>query len=286
MPLPYKLLYPVVMDGFFGAPELPGDMDPDEALDILHRPWEYNFRQNMKSARVASGISQTQFAKQLNEAGLPYHQQTVQRVEDGKRPVRLNEAFVIAQALEVDISVLLKPATIMGINLDVQLNRLTREAKTLLNEELEGREKWYRQVHIIFQVTLPPVLDAIASGETPSEHTLWCWAVTIKLSDLLMSQREALLGLADTFDDPDTPGPLYGGLLWTGYHYGYDSKLIQDDNADLDRVRDPHQTCLEDVTADSNPFTVARSRRLPEIINLKPTDGTPFDFAKMLSDEE
>lgn len=274
------------MDEYFGVPELPHDMDPEEALAVLHRPWEYNFRNNMRSTREASGISQTQLAKQLNDAGLPYHQQTVQRVEEGKRPVRLNEAFVIARALEVDISVLLKPATTMGINLDVHLNRLSREAKTLFDEELEGREKWYRQVHIVLDATLPPVLDAIAEHEKPSEAVLWSWAVTIKLAELMASQRIALLALADSFDDPDISGDLYGGLVWTGYYYGHDSKQIQELNKNLETARKPDQKCLEQVPEKSNPFTIARKLRLPQIIDLKPREAAPFDFTSIIPDDD
>ena len=65
-------------------------------------PWEATFVENMTRARKALGMSQTALAKKLAAQGLPFHQPTVQRIEAGERPVRLNEAVAIAQALFMD----------------------------------------------------------------------------------------------------------------------------------------------------------------------------------------
>lgn len=48
-------------------------------------------------------MTQTDLARELQRYGLRFHQQTVQRIEAGERPVRLNEAYVIAQVLDVDL---------------------------------------------------------------------------------------------------------------------------------------------------------------------------------------
>lgn len=61
--------------------------------------WEENFRAQLKARREASGESQSALAKRIAASGLAFHQPTVQRIEDGKRPVRLDEAHVIADAL-------------------------------------------------------------------------------------------------------------------------------------------------------------------------------------------
>lgn len=47
-------------------------------------------------------MNQTDLARRLSATwGLPFHQQTIQRIENGKRPVRLNEAILIARELGV-----------------------------------------------------------------------------------------------------------------------------------------------------------------------------------------
>ncbi|MFI0484859.1 helix-turn-helix transcriptional regulator [Actinomadura sp. 9N215] len=65
--------------------------------------WERNFATQMQRLREARKMTQTDLAKELQRFGLRFHQQTVQRVEAGERPVRLNEAYVIAQIFDVDL---------------------------------------------------------------------------------------------------------------------------------------------------------------------------------------
>lgn len=47
-------------------------------------------------------MSQTELARRATEAGLPLFQQQIQRIENLSRPVRLNEAVVLAQILNED----------------------------------------------------------------------------------------------------------------------------------------------------------------------------------------
>lgn len=54
----------------------------------------------MVDLREARGITQTELARWLKHRGLAFHQQTVQRIENGVRPLRLNEAYLIADALD------------------------------------------------------------------------------------------------------------------------------------------------------------------------------------------
>jgi transcriptional regulator with XRE-family HTH domain len=65
--------------------------------------WENNFIQQMVRLREVRKMTQTDLARRLNEAyGLPFHQPTVQRIESGERPIRLNEAYAIADILGAD----------------------------------------------------------------------------------------------------------------------------------------------------------------------------------------
>jgi transcriptional regulator with XRE-family HTH domain len=56
---------------------------------------------NMTRRRKALGLSQTALAKALTEEGLAFYQPTVQRIELGERPVRINEAVAIIKVLRM-----------------------------------------------------------------------------------------------------------------------------------------------------------------------------------------
>lgn len=61
--------------------------------------WEMTFVENMRMLRERRAMSQTEFAKHASERGLSFHQPTVQRIENGQRPLKLTEALVIADLL-------------------------------------------------------------------------------------------------------------------------------------------------------------------------------------------
>lgn len=61
------------------------------------------FAASVRSARLAKGWSQTHLAAVARKQGLRFHQQTVQRVEEGSRPVRLGEAVCLAGIFGTDV---------------------------------------------------------------------------------------------------------------------------------------------------------------------------------------
>lgn len=66
--------------------------------------WERNFRRQLLKLREERQYTQSDLARLLRESfGLRFHQQTIQRIESGERPVRLNEAHLIARALQVEL---------------------------------------------------------------------------------------------------------------------------------------------------------------------------------------
>src|ERR1700720_1898610 len=85
-------------------------MDEEGAVDNSPPAWEDNFIQRMIELRTAK-MSQTELARQLSGRGLPFHQQTVQRIEKGERPLRLNEALEIAEILGSDPADMARPVT-------------------------------------------------------------------------------------------------------------------------------------------------------------------------------
>ncbi|MFI9488518.1 helix-turn-helix transcriptional regulator [Promicromonospora sp. NPDC052451] len=60
---------------------------------------EADFRASMTALRAAQDVSQTALAGTLRRAGYAFHQQTIAKIESGERPVRLEEAYAIAEAL-------------------------------------------------------------------------------------------------------------------------------------------------------------------------------------------
>lgn len=71
---------------------------------------ETAFRENVVQIRQSKQISQSELARLVGALGVKgFHQQTVQRIESGQRPVRLVEALAIASALGTDLPGLLQP---------------------------------------------------------------------------------------------------------------------------------------------------------------------------------
>lgn len=62
----------------------------------------------MKQLRERSRFSYARLAREVTARGVKMHQPTVQRIEDGNRPVRLFEAEVIADTFNVPLSAMLR----------------------------------------------------------------------------------------------------------------------------------------------------------------------------------
>lgn len=66
-------------------------------------PWESSFAQALTRARTAAGMSQSELARRAQESGLSFHQQIIARIESEVRPVRLNEAHVLARIFGMNL---------------------------------------------------------------------------------------------------------------------------------------------------------------------------------------
>lgn len=64
---------------------------------------ERRFGVNLRSLREARSMSQVRFAEEMSARGWPWHQQTVTRVETGRRMVRFGEAHAAAAILAVTL---------------------------------------------------------------------------------------------------------------------------------------------------------------------------------------
>jgi transcriptional regulator with XRE-family HTH domain len=76
-------------------------------------PIDFNQRvgANLQLHRKAKGYSQSDLAGLLEQRGLPFQQQTILKIEKGSRPLRLEEASVIADTLGIELSSLTEQFT-------------------------------------------------------------------------------------------------------------------------------------------------------------------------------
>jgi FtsZ-interacting cell division protein YlmF len=74
----------------------------DEAPELT----EQRFAANLRVIREERGVSQGRLAEEMTARGWPWRQQTVTRVETGRRMVRLGEAKAVAEILETSLDML------------------------------------------------------------------------------------------------------------------------------------------------------------------------------------
>lgn len=98
---------------------------------LVDMQWERNFREQMKRRRMGLGDSQSAFAKRVAARGLAFHQPTVQRIENGERPVRLDEAHVIAEVLGVTVDMMTQSADDERVDASIAKGRLDRFVRSI-----------------------------------------------------------------------------------------------------------------------------------------------------------
>lgn len=67
------------------------------------------FAANLRLARERAGMSQEEVAQQMSDLGYKFHQQTITRIENGRRKVSLEEANQLAQAVGSTVDALSRP---------------------------------------------------------------------------------------------------------------------------------------------------------------------------------
>lgn len=91
---------------------------------------EARFAANLRRLRETAGISQVALAEEMSRRGWPWRQQTVTRIESGKRLVRLGEAKSVADILRTTIDRLTEPTP--G----------ARIAEALIGQAAQARTAW------------------------------------------------------------------------------------------------------------------------------------------------
>ncbi|WP_166788920.1 helix-turn-helix transcriptional regulator [Cryobacterium sp. TMT4-31] len=188
-------------------------------------PWEANFREQMRRRREAQGMTQTDLARGLSRKGLPFHQQTIQRIESGERPIRLDEAYLIANKLETPMDTMLSaPDTEFGEIRDA-VERIRREVSGELNGGIiDVFDEW--QGHLSALDVAFEALLARAAGEATAE-VRWAaaWLIkAVRVDDALRALFKSMHCLAGDVVETGTDGiadhrrPLLAAdyALWQG----------------------------------------------------------------------
>lgn len=127
-------------------------------------PWELRFITNLQRLRERREMTQTDLAKALRGQGLPFHQQTIQRIENGDRPVRLNEAYLIAQELHANLEEMTSSFYSDSGELAWGINRLVNNTTAVTYSLIEHLSDLLTGVAEII-VTLEDFLSGIAKHD-------------------------------------------------------------------------------------------------------------------------
>ena len=138
-------------------------------------PWELIFVENMRRLRENSKMTQTDLAKALKSRGLAFHQQTIQRIENGERPVRLNEAYLIASELEIELETMVSRLITEADDVPLEIERLS-QAGTITADNLGDVYDDYMSTIERFFGAVWPLVPQVEVGEdrrptmTPAER--------------------------------------------------------------------------------------------------------------------
>ncbi|MCS5732375.1 helix-turn-helix domain-containing protein [Herbiconiux sp. CPCC 203386] len=131
-----------------------------------------NFGRALATIRDARNLSQRAFADRLSERGVVMDASAVSRIEQGKRPVRLSEAVVMADILDVGMNQLLGIARTPESELVLaqrKLSAVTDDARgpivQLINSALEVRDLLHEYPHLVHLVKDPVVGDLSSFDE-------------------------------------------------------------------------------------------------------------------------
>lgn len=143
-------------------------------MDVSSRASEVSgvFGANLRRFREYRGWSQSEVARQMQEAGWPkYSQVAVSRTEEGTRTVRLDEAMAIARLFERRVDDFLDPQAVsdawarLRILMDDHSNNVTDLRYAVTKFEGTHKELQVLEAELIVSV-------AIAGGKTRVSETM------------------------------------------------------------------------------------------------------------------
>lgn len=173
---------------------------------------ESEFGESVKRTRTRMGLSQRAFAQRLTDAGLVLDASAISRIEQGKRAVRLGEAAVIANALDVDLDDLVYG----GLVPERQLQSYRRDANQHMSD---ARRSLFQMLEAFretddFLAEYPDLVSELAdetssAPESVEEYLDW---VADRMNGL--SERDVTHGAwRGIFEDDQTRAAQLGRLL-------------------------------------------------------------------------
>lgn len=105
---------------------------------------EQNFATQIRPAREAASMTQADLAKRLRNYGVDIDPSGIARMEQGRRSVRLNEAFGLSQILGIPLADMIQPPVLRGMSLAAarkELAKLMAQAEELDRDADEARMK-------------------------------------------------------------------------------------------------------------------------------------------------
>lgn len=108
------------------------------------------FRDSMKRRREILGINQTELARRMKALGYPFHQQTIQRVEAGERPIRLDEAYALAEILDTSVDSMTRTFRAEVSDVVYAVEKLRRESRRLYDDVHEVTDDWHAAFEEVF----------------------------------------------------------------------------------------------------------------------------------------
>ncbi len=151
-------------------------------------PWESTFIHQMERRREAAGWTQTDLARKLKVRGLPFHQQTIQRIEKGERAVRLDEAFVIAEVFDVSLDAMLTHFEGPMDSASTAIDRVRRYAEGVTDSFSDAYTDFLNEFDLLV-VAFDDLLEAARHKPTP--EVVWVAAWLLKCGRVIEAMGEA-----------------------------------------------------------------------------------------------
>lgn len=140
------------------------------------RTAEESFGHAVAMLRGVRQLSQREFASRLTERGMPVDASAVSRIEKGTRSVRLVEALMIAEVLEVDLDFLISGSKTPSQEFQTLRRRTDAALRALIDPVVEASfALWETEYHLAKN---PELLASLSDPElsppaSPDEYLTW-----------------------------------------------------------------------------------------------------------------
>ncbi|WP_367273381.1 helix-turn-helix domain-containing protein [Galactobacter sp.] len=143
---------------------------------------EQEVGQQVALLRSQASLTQRQLADKLTDAGMAVDASAVSRIEKGQRALRVSEALILADVLDVDIDYL-----VSGVESPDRDFRTTRRAAdAMMNRLAPSIADWLNALSYAQELVSadPRLLDTLKDEEGPQAADLYLDWVTQRISEL------------------------------------------------------------------------------------------------------